>query len=1335
MTTNPSALKEAFDSRNYGISRLEQISNEMKRKKEEEEKNLMDEPEAIDDFIEEDLEEENLEQETVRQKKANKTTKLIVPIIKKEVVSRPELTDELKKRDIDTKAIMENALKNKLPTDIANKRAMFQEKFAQINKTQMVSQRESAEKLEQKTSNWFSETHFSANVMKKLPESIYSKNELMFFLVDACEGIDDHSCIYLFGKVKHEDSLINTCVQIPNQQREIYIIPKEGKSVEEVQKEVSFFFEKNKKVVDEIKYTSVKRGYCFEFEVDRRNEMMDVLLVNYPYKFSFPSLLPSEGKTYKGVFGHSYTSLELFFIRNKVYGPGWLKLSEFEVLPENQKFSEQLLQLRMNDNGRCFHSVVENIDIPLLDAAVLQIYKDPYSDNSLMAVYISLYRNLKIIDCSYSTVDHILLYVDGFSVESTRPSDSKKKYTDIKYDNEYKLLRDLQNIWAKSNPDVIISHEMYTGVLDFLFAKLNQQAIENLHLCSRLHADPAKFKSAGGRNVQKKAKTVFSGRLLVDTFSLCQEFLKLDDFSINSIISHIRGNQITPPTKQDLELRANSEYLMEIILKQQFLPLTLQLSRVAGCLWSVSLRQARAERNEILLMHKFYERDFIIPDKQGFEKDENDTKKYTGGKVFEPTIGFYDTYIVLVDFNSLYPSIIRHYNICFTTVIRQFKQWTRNINQNTGQKEELDTEKEGENNDEDATNLVLIKPMNDIVVNSSQPPILPGILSMLVKERKNVKNELRHAKTEEKRMQLEAKQLAFKLVANSIYGCLGFSSSRFYCRKMASLVTYFGRHLLESSKALITGLNYSVIYGDTDSLMINTMVTDPLAAIEVGIKVKKEVNEQFKRNRDHGEQILEVELDGVYKKLLLLKKKKYAGLKLLNFMEIAKSTSQIEEKFKLEIKGLDVIRRDWSKVTRDVSNVVLNILMESGDLGKVYSYLEEMNDALDRFHGSEIEKARSEGLNIAGVCKTYKSKEEKVHENGILTDNNEVEADSENKPKEIGIPVVNALRLGDFIIKKQLNKRPSEYGESDQTPHVRVAKWLMTNKGKTEAQLVNHHIPYLIVTRGTSIGEQAMSIDEYDAQINQLNVAYHPVDIDFYKNSQIINPIERLLGPIEGFFSHKLKIIFNLTNPEDDRQVVNNSVQDTNSKIVIVQGQMTYFYRKAGLDKEEFRLKCNYCAGQCYAFMNHCSIDEKSFFTIGQYQNRVLKVLTNLVDEYYSNKKVCKDCKFTTNQSLSKESYCDFHEKRKLKPALSAKELNAKISFFKLLCTKFNESGSSSGQKSELMFSYRKAMDLAFEVIDRKNMYEGKSVLKCFCEYELNMENEMGVEKNMVKLI
>jgi DNA polymerase alpha subunit A len=128
--------------------------------------------------------------------------------------------------------------------------------------------------------------------------------------------------------------------------------------------------------------------------------------------------------------------------------------------------------------------------------------------------------------------------------------------------------------------------------------------------------------------------------------------------------------------------------------KLQVLALTKQLTNLAGNLWSRTMTGARAERNEYLLLHEFHEKKYIVPDKYaGFgqahhqaaaqdDDDDEPPKKtsgrrkpaYAGGLVLEPKKGFYDKYILLLDFNSLYPSIIQEFNICFTTVQRTYGQ-------------------------------------------------------------------------------------------------------------------------------------------------------------------------------------------------------------------------------------------------------------------------------------------------------------------------------------------------------------------------------------------------------------------------------------------------------------------------------------------------------------------------------------------------------------------------------------------------------------------------------------------------------------------------------------
>lgn len=135
---------------------------------------------------------------------------------------------------------------------------------------------------------------------------------------------------------------------------------------------------------------------------------------------------------------------------------------------------------------------------------------------------------------------------------------------------------------------------------------------------------------------------------------------------------------------------ADTFFITAIALKVQMLPLTKVLTNLAGNSWGRTLSGTRAERNEYILLHEFHKNKYICPDKifgKGKVKIEEDNPegeegvdvkkkdKFKGGLVFEPEKGLYDKFILVMDFNSLYPSIIQEYNICFTTVDRSEQVW------------------------------------------------------------------------------------------------------------------------------------------------------------------------------------------------------------------------------------------------------------------------------------------------------------------------------------------------------------------------------------------------------------------------------------------------------------------------------------------------------------------------------------------------------------------------------------------------------------------------------------------------------------------------------------
>ncbi|XP_026681707.1 DNA polymerase alpha catalytic subunit-like [Diaphorina citri] len=368
----------------------------------------------------------------------------------------------------------------------------------------------------------------------------------------------------------------------------------------------------------------------------------------------------------------------------------------------------------------------------------------------------------------------------------------------------------------------------------------------------------------------------------------------------------------------------HSSYIIKIMCELNVLPLAIQITNVCGNVLSRTLMGGRSERNEFLLLHAFHEKSYVLPDKQyGKNKKEGEEtgeankgkgrKKaaYSGGLVLEPKKGFYDKFIILMDFNSLYPSIIQEYNICFTTIPVRMLQ------------------------DSDITTLCEYLPEHQVDTG-----ILPSEIKKLVESRRQVKALMKQPNlSSDLLMQYDIRQKALKLTANSMYGCLGFPNSRFFAQPLAALVTAKGREILLNTKSLVENLNYEVIYGDTDSLMISCNVNDYDSVFKIGNQIKSECNKLYKQ--------LELDIDGVYKYMLLLKKKKYAALSISKLSNGKMICSQ-------EIKGVDVVRRDWSQLASEAGKFVISQILDE------QSYTDySLDDRLQNIH-EHMKKIRTD---------------------------------------------------------------------------------------------------------------------------------------------------------------------------------------------------------------------------------------------------------------------------------------------------------------------------------------------------------------------------------------
>eukprot|EP01004_Peranema_trichophorum_P008566 NODE_731_length_2409_cov_63.216098_g627_i0.p1 GENE.NODE_731_length_2409_cov_63.216098_g627_i0~~NODE_731_length_2409_cov_63.216098_g627_i0.p1 ORF type:complete len:763 (-),score=155.22 NODE_731_length_2409_cov_63.216098_g627_i0:121-2409(-) len=502
---------------------------------------------------------------------------------------------------------------------------------------------------------------------------------------------------------------------------------------------------------------------------------------------------------------------------------------------------------------------------------------------------------------------------------------------------------------------------------------------------------------------------------------------------------------------------------MQLVYKLSAIPLTKRLTSIAGNLWSKTLTGSRAERIEYLLLHKFHVQKFIVPDKRrkvDIEEGEatagKGKPKYAGGKVLEPKRGLYTDYVLLLDFNSLYPSLIQEYNLCFTTVERQPKLADGSYPDAPVPSEdalicdhcqfEIAKYKETEE-----------KPSFTIRKGEScrHRCILPKAIRELVDSRRQVKKLLKEEKDAAQREQLDIRQKALKLTANSIYGCLGFNSSRFYAQPIAQLITSKGREALSQTAETVPKIEptLDVIYGDTDSVMISTGITGELpTALQYANRIKQHVNKMYKH--------LEIDLDGVFKSILLVRKKKYAALTLVDV-----SKGDNPSNIKREVKGLDLVRRDWCPLSQRISTDILDLLL-SGKL------TDEILDAIHQYLLKVAQDIRNGNIEIK-----------------------------------------------EFIITKSLTKSPEQYADIQNQPHVMVA---LRMKQKQLAQVqTGDFIPYIICDSETVPGEvdkgklsnRAFHIDEV-----RHSTTLKP-DLEWYLGTQIHPPVARLCEHIHGMDS------------------------------------------------------------------------------------------------------------------------------------------------------------------------------------------------------------------------
>lgn len=393
-----------------------------------------------------------------------------------------------------------------------------------------------------------------------------------------------------------------------------------------------------------------------------------------------------------------------------------------------------------------------------------------------------------------------------------------------------------------------------------------------------------------------------AGRLVLDGMDLVRgAFIKMDDYSLDGVANEVLGEGKTLTSKgQDkvaeilhsyhhvLEqfafyARTDARLALEIVTELDLINLAFARSALTGM--TADRVAASIASFDFVYLSELHQRRLAAPSVAN--PGENRVAQ-GGGAVFEPLIGIHSN-VWVCDFKSLYPSIIRTFNIDPLSYARASST---------------------------ATEIKTV----DGTAFSSEPGILPQLLDDLFRERAAAKADGNQVASQ-----------AIKILMNSFYGVLGTPACRFYNPHIANAITSQGRALLTWSKQWFESRGYTVLYGDTDSVFVAAGLEDSAEAQRQAEALVPQFNDDL---RDYLQttfgvtSALELEFEKLYSRLFLARtrggaqgaRKRYAGIR--------------QGSDAVEFVGMEVVRRDWTELAKNIQRNLFTRLFQGEEVAE-----------------------------------------------------------------------------------------------------------------------------------------------------------------------------------------------------------------------------------------------------------------------------------------------------------------------------------------------------------------------------------------------------------------
>ena len=623
----------------------------------------------------------------------------------------------------------------------------------------------------------------------------------------------------------------------------------------------------------------------------------------------------------------------------------------------------------------------------------------------------------------------------------------------VSFSTEREMLEAFQVYLQKKNIDILTGWNIFGFDLQYLYTRAhlvgcNPDFFKLGKLKSQVCDISIKKLSSSALGDNTLKLLPMSGRFIFDLFHEVKKGYKLDSYKLNEVSKLYLGDQKIDMPPKEMFARFIEEdpkklgEVAEYCIKDTLLPhrlmkklcILLNLLEMAKATWvPLCFLVERGQQIKVFsqLTKKARELGFMVPTIRYGQLPE---EPYEGATVLDAQKGAYYTPITALDFEALYPSIMMAHNLCYSSYVMNEKEYG-NIDGVT-----YETFNIGGRTYKFAQNV---------------PTLLPAILLELKEFRKKAKKDMAAATGAMKEV-YNGKQLAYKISMNSVYGFTGAGKGILPCVPIASTTTCRGREMIEETKNYVEA-NFpgaKVRYGDTDSVMVEFDVGGRTGeeavkySWEIGERAAEECSALFKKPNN-------LELEKVYWPYFLYSKKRYAAK-----LWTKGKDDQMHMDY-IDIKGLQVVRRDNTPHVRDVCKELLDVILSSSDTGP------------------PMELARERAIELLSGDVSN----DKLVLSQSLSDSYKV------KGRDVSITSPDSIHISQA--------------------HVQVVNKMRDRKPGSEPQS-GDRVPYLLTKTGDpKAGAFEKSEDPKYVEENNIPIDYH-----YYFVNKFLNPVCDLLDPL-----------------------------------------------------------------------------------------------------------------------------------------------------------------------------------------------------------------------------